>query len=132
VSAARVARRVAAVGACCVFVCGCGKSSAKKEVVVGQKSARGLHASAVASVTAPGPGGLAVRVTAAPRQRVRGSWTVSCRQGTSSSRDADDFAGRAPLTVATRPFGSPGDTCTVVGVGTLTGSGHVKVELLGR
>jgi len=73
---------------------------------------------------------MVVRITAAPEQRVSGSWALTCRQSTSSSRDADDFAGRAPLTVAIRPFGSPGDTCTVVGTARLARSGRVKVELL--
>jgi hypothetical protein len=73
---------------------------------------------------------MVVRVTAAPEQRVAGSWALTCRQSTSSSRDADDFAGRAPLTVAIRPFGASGDTCTVVGSARLARSGRVKVELL--
>jgi hypothetical protein len=97
--------------------------------VLDQGSARGLHASAQASALT-GPGSAVVRVTATPAQRVTGSWTVSCRQGTSSSRDADDFAGRTPLDVPVRAFGGPGDTCTVVGTVTLARSGRVKVALL--
>jgi hypothetical protein len=77
-----------------------------------------------------GPGNAVVRVTATPSQRVSGSWTVSCRQATASSRDADDFSGRTPFDVPVRPFGSPGDTCTVVGTAKRARSGRVKVELL--
>jgi len=124
--------RVAALGGCCAFaLCACGGGSHTKEIVIAQGSARGPHASAVVSATAAGPGTMVVRVTAAPEQRVSGSWALTCRQSTSSSRDADDFAGRAPLAVAVRPFGSPGDTCTVVGTAKLARSGRVKVELLG-
>ena len=125
------AGRLSALGGCCACVlCGCGGGSHAKAVVIAQRSARGLHASAVASATAAQPGSMVVRITAVPEQRVSGSWALTCRQSTSSSRDADDFAGRAPLTVAIRPFGSPGDTCTVVGTARLARSGRVKVELL--
>ena len=124
--------QIAALGGCCAFVlCACGGGSHAKEVVVAHRSAQGARASAVASATVAGPGSMVVRVTAAPKQRVSGSWALTCRQSTSSSRDADDFAGRAPLTVAIRPFGSPGDSCTVVGTARLVRSGHVEVELLG-
>jgi hypothetical protein len=97
--------------------------------VLDQRSARGVRASALVSALT-GPGSAVVRVTATPRQRVTGSWAVFCRQGTSSSRDADDFSGRTPLEVAVRPFGGPGDTCTVVGTAKLARLGRVRVELL--
>ncbi|HEX6699336.1 MAG TPA: hypothetical protein VF101_01245 [Gaiellaceae bacterium] len=93
-----------------------------------QRSARGVHASALVS-TLTGPGSAVVRVTATPSQRVTGSWAVTCRQGTSSSRDADDFSGRTPLEVAVRAFGGPGDSCTVVGTAKLARSGRVEVQL---
>jgi hypothetical protein len=124
--------RLAVCGGCCALVLsGCGGGSHTKEVVLAQRAAKGRHASALASVTS-GPGAAAVRVTSAPRQRVSGSWAVSCRQSTATSRDAEDFAGRVPLEVQVRPFGSPGDTCILVATAKLAQSGHVKVELLGR
>jgi hypothetical protein len=97
--------------------------------VLDQRAAKGRHASVLVSAVT-GPGSAVVRVTARPSQPVTGSWTVSCRQGTSSSRDADDFSGRAPLEVPVRAFGGPGDTCTVVGTAKLARSGRLKVELL--
>jgi hypothetical protein len=130
--------RRTALGACCVVVlCGCGgKAAPPKAVVIDRGSAAGKKAAAEASGKAGRFETVSVRVRASPNQRVTGSWTVGCRSGsgTTSSRDADNFSGRTPLTIPLRELSFQDLTleCLVVGDATLSGSGRVTVELLGR
>jgi hypothetical protein len=101
--------------------------------VIARKSAADKHAEAMASVDDPQFTKHAVRVLAAPNQRVTGSWTVVCRESAGNfTRDADDFSGKTPLTVQTKPVTQTNSTCTFVGVAKMSGSGRVRVALLGR
>lgn len=104
--------------------------------MIDRGSAAGKKAVAEASGKAGRFETVSVRVHASPNQRVTGSWTVGCRSGsgTASSRDADTFSGRTPLTVPLRElsFQDLILECLVVGDATLSGSGRVTVELLGR
>jgi hypothetical protein len=123
--------------ACLVMTPGCGSTKSKQRpyAVLGQKTAAGPHAEATAFVK-DSYVAHAVRITATPAQRVSGSWTLSCTgggvAGGTIGRDADDFSGKTPLTVATRPAPVSQPTCTFVGVGRLSRSGRLKVVLLGR
>jgi hypothetical protein len=123
--------RAVALGACAVVACGCGakKTVPPPERLVARQTASGPHASATASADGGHDASFTVRVTAAPDQRVVGGWVVSCRVGTSSSRDSRDFRGRTPLVAHTSPLaGQQG--CTVIATATLTRSGRVTVKLL--
>ena len=129
---------VAASFAFCLLVApGCGGTKPKQHpyVVLGQKSAAGRHAEAMAFVKDDYVDH-AVRISATPDQRVSGSWTLSCTGGGvgigTIGRDADDFRGKTPLVVATRTAPVTLPTCTFVGVARLSRSGHVRVVLLGR
>jgi hypothetical protein len=125
-------RRAVALGACAVVACGCGakKTVPPPERLVARQTASGPHASATASADAGHYASFTVRVTASPAQRVTGGWVVSCRVGTSSSRDSRDFRGRTPVVAHTSPLaGQQG--CTVVATATLAQSGSVTVRLLG-
>jgi hypothetical protein len=124
-------RRAAALGACAVAACGCGaKKTPPQDRLVARNTASGAHATATASAEAGRYASLTVRVTAAPAQRVTGGWVVSCRVGTSSSRDSRDFRGRTPMVTHTSNLaGQQG--CTVVATATLTRKGRVTVKLLG-
>jgi hypothetical protein len=126
-----VAGRAAVLLAGGVLLCGCGGTSKKPAVVIGGQSASGKHASATASADAGRYVDFTVAVTASPNQRVTGGWVVSCRVGTAGSRDAENFSGRTPLTVATRSLGTPQAGCEVTAVATLTKSGRVSVKLRG-
>jgi hypothetical protein len=129
-----VCGRVVALCACCVVVpCGCGGTAAHpKEIVIDRDSKLGKHASAEASGESGRVDKLWVRVRASPNQRVTGSWTVACRSGTATSRDADNFGGRTPLTIPLPDISFPDGVCTFVGDASLAGSGRVTVELLAR
>jgi hypothetical protein len=123
-------------GCCVVAVCGCGgKGAPPKAVVIARDSAAGKKAAAEASGNPGRFGTVSVRVRASPNQRVSGSWSVGCRSGsgTASSRDADNFSGRTPLTVQVgyTSFQDLSMECLVVGDATLSRSGRVTVELLG-
>jgi hypothetical protein len=129
-----VGGRAAWLSACCVLVlCGCGgRPAPPKDVVIDRTSATGKHAAAEASGKAGRFSTISVRVRATPNQRVTGSWTIACRSGTASSRDADDFSGRTPLTVPMSAVSFTNADCTLVADGSLTGSGRLTVELLGH
>jgi hypothetical protein len=125
-------RRALALSACAFLACGCGgKSGARPpERVVARQTATGPHASATASVDAGHNTSFSVQVTATPNQHVSGGWVVSCHVGTMSSRDAQDFRGRTPLTTPARSLtGEEG--CLVVATASLARSGRLTVKLLG-
>ncbi len=126
--------RAALGAACIVALCGCGSGGTKSvhEIPIGRKSATGKHASATALGKAGTFGNLSVWVTAAPNQRVTGNWTIACRQGTTTWRNADDFRGPTPLRVLMRPTATPAADCTVQGTAALANAGRVTVKLLAR
>jgi hypothetical protein len=115
---------------CALVPSGCGKS-ARKEVVLGRKSATGRQAAAEASASIPVAEGVRVRVAARPRQQVTGSWTISCSAGRSAgARAADHFGGQTPLTVTTRDVVfTPAKSCTVIADARLSTSGLLSVEI---
>jgi hypothetical protein len=115
--------------------CG-GKGASSPGTAFGRATASGNHAAAVADGRTDQFSKLALRVGAAPDQRVSGSWSIACRigDGEMAAHDGDTFAGKTPLTVAMRPVGSPNGipvTCSAVASAKLAGSGRVTVQLLG-
>jgi hypothetical protein len=109
-------RRVALLGAIVLVLSGCGASKESEPTgdLLGQNTASGKHASATASADVGSHVDFTVDVNAVPNQRITGGWVISCRVGTASSRDADNFGGRTPLVVHTRPHGGSSEGCTVV------------------
>jgi hypothetical protein len=125
-----VGRRAALLSACVAFLCGCGtaKKAEPPSIVVARESASGKQASATASADAKLYKRFAVAVTASPNQRVSGGWVVSCKVSTTSSREADNFSGRTPLSIPVRAFADK--NCAVVALATLARSGRVTVKML--
>jgi hypothetical protein len=117
-----------------LFASGCGSGSHHPQTfVLGRDAAVGSRAAAEASVTVSVAKGLSVRVTTRPSQRVSGSWTIFCHAAAiGSARDADDFSGKAPLTVAMRDvtFGDASISCNVVADARLAKAGRLKVEIV--
>jgi hypothetical protein len=124
--------RGAVLGACVLALCACGSSGHKAPVkVVARKSATGKRASATPSYKFSLLKDLSVHVEAAPAQRVKGGWVVTCT-GEGNYRDSADFAGRTPLDVPVTYTDQPVLTCEFVAVATLARSGRVRIELRGR
>jgi hypothetical protein len=105
------------------------------DIVVAHKSAFGRHAQAIVLGETIRITKFAVRVTAKPNQRVRGSWSYHCHVGvTIGDRDADNFARKTPFTVQMRSprLGTTLYACNLVGSAQLSQRGRVTVELLAR
>jgi hypothetical protein len=129
-----VVRRGAAVSsAVVVLVCSCGGNGKAREpeVVLARNTTSGKGATATASLDAQGRADFSARVTATPSQRVSGGWVVSCVDFHITTRDAENFSGRTPLTLRLRPIPKGSGECTVVVTATLARSGRVTVKLLG-
>jgi hypothetical protein len=127
--------RAAALGTCVLALSACGSSGHKAQAkVVARKSASGRHASVTASFKFRILSDVSVHVAAAPAQRVKGGWVVSCGAGLfQTSRNSADFTRRTPfdMDIPTYPA-EPQQECELVAVATLGRSGRVTVALRGR
>jgi hypothetical protein len=111
-----------------LLLAGCGSG----QTVIARKSARGQHAGAEAAASVDVAKGLSLQVSARPKQRVTGSWTIVCRAGdTPGARNGGDFVGKAPLEVAMRDVDFTLTTsCTVLADARLARSGRLDVKIL--
>jgi hypothetical protein len=128
-----VGRRAVLTSAVALLLCGCGgkgSNASEPQIVLGQNTARGKGVAASASVGAQGRTQFSARVTATPNQRVSGGWVTACAEFHHTTREADNFSGRTPLTVRIRPIAPSTGKCTVIVTATIARSGRVKVELL--
>jgi hypothetical protein len=126
-------RGAAVSSAVVVLLCSCGGDGQAREpeVVLARNTTSGKGATATASVEAQGRADFSARITATPNQRVSGGWVVSCVDFHVTSRDAENFSGRTPLTIRLRPIPKGSGDCTVVVTAALARSGRVTVRLLG-
>jgi hypothetical protein len=103
-----------------------------KDRVLGQTSASGDFAMALANGTATNPHVILVRVVSAPRQAVSGHWMLVCGRGMGGGSRTGSFKGVAPLT---RPLRLPmvrAELCTVAASAKLSHSGRITVSLIAR
>jgi len=98
--------------------------------VIGQQTASGDSATALASGTAKHPRALYVRVRATPSQRVSVSWSMTCSKGLGAGSRSGDFTAYTPVT-RRMPFPTrKPDSCSVSATAQLDDSGTIKVALL--
>ncbi len=99
--------------------------------VKGSGSASGDYAVATASASIDNPGAIRVRVKASPRQRVGVSWTATCSRGIGAGSKSGSFSGRTTITRKIRQPMRNNDNCIVAATGQLSGSGRIRVQILG-
>ena len=100
--------------------------------IIGRAKASGDFAVAVASGSARRPRVLRVRVTARPRQRVSGSYTVVCSKGSGAGSKSGDFSGRTTLRRKLRmPMPRP-DSCSVGASAQLEEGCRITLVLIAR
>ncbi len=99
---------------------------------IGQKSASGDFAIAIASGTAKHPKGVYVAVFATPKQKVSVNWTLICSKGLGAGSKSGDHETSSNAKRKMRlPMGSP-DSCTVSAGGSLARGGKIRVVLYQR
>jgi hypothetical protein len=124
---------IAAIAAGVAVLAGCGDSGAKHaRQTIGVARASGKHARAASEGIARRPLAVAVRTSAAPKQRVTVSWGLSCPK---TDRGKDSGTGGTYVTTPpnVRPLELPRRAiafCAVHAEAQLRGSGRVKVTLL--
>jgi hypothetical protein len=91
------------------------------------KRSEGTNAAASASSFAERPKEFWLRVSAAPKQRVKGSWNVSCTGG---GTDQDTFEVTPPYLVQLRIPTKNAKSCVAGTFAQLTGKGRIKVAIL--
>ena len=105
------------------------------DIVVGHKSASGTHAQAIALGETIRVTKFAVRVTAKPNQRVKGSLELSLPRRRDDRRPRRrQLCAKTPFTVQMRSprLGTTLYACDLVGSARLSQRGRVTVELLAR
>jgi hypothetical protein len=91
------------------------------------KRASGLHATLAAGALLTAPGEIWMRVSAAPKQEVKGTWNVTCgKLGTSM----DTFAVTPPSIIRLELPGPKPKSCAVGSSAQLSGKGRLKVAIL--
>jgi len=129
-------RLALAVVAACVLLAGCGGDDdepAPKRVTIDVARKVGTKVRANAEGIINRPAAVAVRVSAAPSQRVVVSWGLSCPKsaGGTARATGGGYVTTAPNVRALRLPRREIAFCAVRGEARLTGKGRVKVTLLG-
>jgi hypothetical protein len=97
---------------------------------IGSESSSGDYATVVASGSVENPSTIRVRVTASPKQRITGNWTLVCSRGTGAGSKSGKFSGRTTIVRRMRlPMGNP-DSCTASAGASLDRGGRIRVTLL--
>jgi hypothetical protein len=123
---------ITALAAALVGVACASAAAAAPWRVIARTSLSGDFAVALLSAKAAEPAGLAVRVVATPRQRVSGSWTVVCSEGSTTRRASGRFAAITPATRVVRlPTRRP-DSCIVGAVASTLEPGALRLQILRR
>jgi len=94
---------------------------------VSMKRSEGPNATAAAGGIIDKPRGIYLRVSAAPKQEVKGSWNVSCGGG---STDMDAFTAKPPYLLKLRIPRKNADSCVAGASAQLSGEGRLKVAIL--
>jgi hypothetical protein len=125
--------RSAAFAVSVALLVGCGDSGTKpSRVTIDVARAAGKHAKATAEGIADRPAAVAVRASAAPKQRVTVTWGLSCPR---TKDGTDKGVGGTYVTTppSVRPLALPKRAiafCAVRAEAQLRGRGRVKVTLL--
>jgi hypothetical protein len=124
---------IAALAAGVAVLAGCGDSNHKRaRQTIGVARATGKHARAASEGIARRPLAVAVRTSAAPKQRVKVSWGLSCPK-TDGGTDKGTGGTYVTSPPNVRPLELPRRAiafCAVHAEAQLTGSGRAKVTLL--
>jgi len=94
---------------------------------VSLKRGEGQSAAAAAGGIIEKPKSIWLRVSAAPKQEVIGSWNVSCGNGTT---DMDSFTATPPYLLKLRIPRKNAETCVAGASAQLSGKGRLKVAIL--
>ena len=118
---------------CLALLAGCGDSDgAPTRVTIDVARASGTHAKATAEGIADRPAAVAVRASAAPKQRVTVTWGLSCPK-TDDGKDKGTGGTYVTTPPSVRALTLPKRAiafCAVRAEAQLRGSGRVKVTLL--
>jgi len=91
---------------------------------VGSCHARGDYAICDATATVNHPLRIYVHVAASPRQKVAGSWDVTCTKGDGAGSESGSFSGKTTLTRKVRMSYRHPDSCVVSAGAQLSNGGH--------
>ena len=94
---------------------------------IGLKRSEGPNATAAAGGIIDKPKLIYLRVSAAPKQKVKGSWNVSCGGG---NVDMDAFEATPPYLLKLRIPRKNADSCVAGASAQLSGEGRLKVAIL--
>ena len=94
---------------------------------IGLKRGEGPNATAAAGGIIDKPKLIYLRVSAAPQQKVKGSWNVSCGGG---KVDMDTFEATPPYLLKLRIPSKNADSCVAGASAQLSGEGRLKVAIL--
>lgn len=106
-----------------------------KRVEINGERTSGRRAKATAKGIVERPASIAIRVSAAPRQRVKVSWGLSCPKTATGEDDSSPGGTYTTTKAADRALPLPKRTiafCAVRAQAQLTRSGRVKVAIVGR
>ena len=103
------------------------------DAIVAKKSSQGKKAMAVVVTDNSGYRHFSVRITATPNQRVEAGWARACSNGYPGPRDVKTFTAKTPVIRKVRDLEPmwQGWACKIEADATLTGRGHVTIQLLG-
>lgn len=132
----RLAIAVALAGALLLASCGNDGPSSQQVEIKGKRRS-GRHAVAIAKGFVDRPVSVSIRVSAAPPQRVYVSWGLSCSKSDAGSGKHDEttsgvYRTTPPNVRALRLPGGEFAVCAVNAQAQLSGSGRVKVAILGN
>jgi hypothetical protein len=128
----RWALRLAGISLAAVAVVAASAAAGDLGKRIGQGSATGEFAIAVAEGSAEKPRELFVKVVSSPSQYVDGAYTVVCTKGQGAGTADEIFGGDTPLVEPLKhPFKHP-DRCDVAADAQLSESGSVTVKLFAR
>lgn len=106
-------------------------SPSRELKVVGSSTAKGKFPATLAHATVDKPAQIKVKVTPDPAQRTAMSWNVACRRGTSAGNRHGRYNVTATSTKTLKAPLANSDSCVVSASAQMSGSGTVKVEILG-
>jgi hypothetical protein len=99
---------------------------------IGEESARGDFAVAIADGNANRPHALFVKVSSDPNQTVDGAYSVVCSKGGGAGSEDGDFSGSTTLVrKLDKPYRRP-DDCSLAASAQLSDSGRITVKLYAR
>lgn len=125
-----------AVATACLWLAACGggekRDGAPKPRTIDRARASGEHPAAKAAGSVRHPRAIAIRVSAAPKQRVAVVWALSCTNadGAKQKTSGSSYSTMAPNIRSLKlPPGAPGEVCALDATARIL-TGRVKATLL--